>query len=463
MQLFPDQLETLSKLRAAYRAGARAPLLVAPTGFGKTVLFSEVAKGAASKGSRIWILVHRTELIDQVSDTLTAVGAAHGIVSPDAYMQREAQIQVCSVFTLTRRLDRLPRPDLVIIDEAHHVIPGSTWGRVLDHAPNARRLGVTATPLRLSGEGLDATFDTLILGPTAANLISTGRLSSYRCFAPPIIDATEVHTRMGDYVKSELETVAMKTAVVGDSIDHYKKLADGKRAAVFCVSVDHARSMSLAANEAGIPAVMIDGKLDKGLRRDCIAAFRHGKIRWLVTCDLISEGFDCPGIEVGIFLRPTQSLGLWMQQAGRCLRTAPGKTEALLLDHSGNALRHGLPSEPREWSLQGIDAKKHKREREQSVRVCPKCFSAQFSGKSTCGECGHVFAVQSRKVHHIAGELVELTQDELALRRRRQDQGRATTLDALVAIGTQRGMKNPHGWARHVMMARMAKGRSYGN
>jgi superfamily II DNA or RNA helicase len=264
---------------------------------------------------------------------------------------------------------------------------------------------------------------------------------------------------MGDFKKSELAEVCDTSKVVGDAIEHYQKITPGKRAAVFCVSLDHARHITAAARDAGIVAVQIDGQMDKDLRRKIVGEFKRGEIKWLVSCDLISEGFDCPGIEVGISLRPTQSLALWLQQTGRCLRVSPGKGHAVILDHSGNSLRHGLPTEERHWTLDGTD-KTAAKKRTVSVRVCPKCFSACRSGVTACPHCGHTFAVEARSIDSEEGTLEEVTQESLEARRARREQGKSATLEQLTELGRMRNYRDPAKWAAYVLAGREKKRQS---
>jgi superfamily II DNA or RNA helicase len=458
MELFEDQQRVMEQIRQAYREGARAPLLVAPTGFGKTVVFSAIAKGVVARGRRVMILVHRQELVQQVSDTLKEFGVRHGIIAQQYPRNAALAVQVASVFTVVRRLAQTPVPDLIVVDEAHHAILRSTWSKVLAAFARARVLGVTATPTRLSGEGLGDIFDRLVVGPTVQVLIDSGRLCRVRVYAPPTIDTTGIHTQMGDFKRSELSEAVDKPKVTGDAIEHYQKITPGLRAAVFCVSVEHASHMAAAARAAGITAVTIDGKMDRGVRREIVRDFKDGKINWLVSCDLISEGFDCPGIDVGISLRPTQSTGLWLQQCGRVLRAAPGKTHATILDHAGNSLLHGLPTEERHWTLDGTTkASGRAQDAAPSVRVCAKCFAAQRSGRAACQNCGHAFAVESRTVAKQDGELAEITAEEIARRRARAQVGQTATLEALTELGRIRNYRDPAKWAAYVIAGREKK------
>lgn len=454
LTLRPYQATLIERTRANFLVGKRSQLLVLPTGGGKTVCFSYMAGRAVEKNLRVWILAHRVELLDQISKTLRQFGVPHGVVAPGYLGDRRQPVQVASVFTLARRLDRYDPPDLIIVDEAHHAITDSTWGRVITAFPNAKLLGVTATPIRLSGEGLGDLFQSMVVGPTMRELIEQGALSPYRLFAPAGVDLSGVHTRMGDFVRGEIAAAMDKPSITGDAVKHYQKLAPGRRAVAFCVSVEHAVHVAEQFRAAGISAQAIDGGMDRGLRASVLAEFSAGRIQVLASCDLISEGFDVPAIEAAILLRPTQSLGLYLQQVGRALRTFPGKDEAIILDHAGNVKRHGLPDEERVWSLEGAPKKKAQKS-EVPVKTCGACFSTVHSAATHCS-CGFEFPVQRREVEHVEGELQEIDL-ATAVRQRRQEQGRAQSEADLVALGRSRGMKRPELWARHVLRARAAK------
>lgn len=456
VQLRPYQETAIAQTRAAFRQSPSV-LLVAPTGSGKTVMFSYIAHSAVAKGKRIWIMAHRVELVDQISETLKRFNVAHGFIAAGYPRSPRMHVQVASVQTLIRRMpDSLP-PDLIIIDEAHHATLANTIGRILAAYPKALRLGVTATPTRLSGEGLGDVFKTMVLGPTTQQLIDLGALSPVTVYAPPTVDLSALHIRAGDFVTSEAAEAMDKPKITGDAVSHYRKHADGKRAVAFCTSVEHARHVAMSFVDAGYKSVHIDGTMERQARKALVQAYQKGEIHVLTSCDLVSEGFDCPGIEVGISLRPTASTGLWIQQVGRCLRKADGKDRAIILDHAGNTLRHGLPTDDREWTLEGREraSRRGGSEAVVSVRVCTQCFSAQPSGLPACKHCGMVFPVQARKVEEVEGELQEVT----ASRKARQEQGSARSIEALIQLGTMRGYRNPRAWAEAVYKGRQAKGR----
>lgn len=454
MQLRSYQEQSIEDLRHAYRAGSRAPLLAAPTGMGKTVILATIAAQAAAKGRRVLILVHRRELIHQTASKLAWAGLDYGIIAA-GHPASDHAVQVASVQTLARRLSRMTwQPSLVIIDEAHHAAAGS-WRQILEHWPDAYRLGVTATPCRLDGRGLSEAFDHLVMGPSVADLVFWGFLSAARIYAPPVVaDLSGIRKRAGDYAIDQAADAMDRPTVTGDAIAHYKRLAAGQRAIAFCCSVQHAEHVCAAFNAAGIPAATLLGSTPD--RDDVVRRFDAGAIHVLVTVDVVSEGFDIPGASCAILLRPTQSLGLYLQQVGRVLRPAPGKTHAVILDHVGNVHRHGWPDDPREWSLDGVVRRAGAAGPvAPSVRTCPQCFAA-FKPAPVCPLCGTACAPEPRReLRQVAGELKELQRSEV--RGRRREQGKAQTLQQLIHLGQARGMKNPVGWAKHVYFARQQR------
>lgn len=447
MQLRGYQQQAIDDLRNAYRAGARAPLLCLPTGGGKTIIFSAIANSAAARGKQVLILVHRRELLHQASRKLNDIGLDHGLIAA-GIPATDHLVRIASIQTLVRRLSRMDwQPELIIIDEAHHASAGS-WTTVLDKWPDAFRLGVTATPCRLSGAGLGTAFDQLVLGPSVADLTDWGFLSPARIYAPPVIaDLSGLRRRAGDYAADQAATAMNRPTVTGDAIAHYQRLASGQRAIAFCCSVDHASHVAASFNAAGISAATLLGNTPD--RDAVVAAFDAGSVQVLVTVDVVSEGFDIPAASCTILLRPTQSLGLYLQQVGRVLRPAPGKDHALVLDHVGNVHRHGFPDDHRDWSL-AEGARRATGTAAPSVRTCPECYAA-FKPAPICPCCGATCVpIKSRVIQQLAGELQELRRE--AVRASKRDQGRARTLPQLLALAKERGYSP--GWAYRIYHAR---------
>jgi DNA repair protein RadD len=450
MQLRGYQDRAIDALRSAFQSGAMAPLLCLPTGGGKTVILATIAAQAAARGRHVLILVHRRELIHQTASKLAWAGLEHGIIAA-GHPATDHAVQVASVQTLMRRLSRITwTPSLVIIDEAHHAAAGS-WRQIIEHWSDAYRIGVTATPCRLDGRGLSEAFDQLVTGPSVADLVFWGFLSPARIYAPPVVaDLSGIRRRAGDYANDQAAAAMDRPTVTGDAIAHYQRLAEGQQAIAFCCNVAHAVSVCDAFKTAGIGAALLLG--DTPDRDQVVVQYAAGAVRVLVTVDVVSEGFDVPAASCAILLRPTQSLGLYLQQVGRVLRPAPGKDAAVILDHVGNVTRHGFPDDPREWSLSEGIVRGGRGTPAPSVRTCPECFAA-FKPAPICPMCGaQCVPIKSRKIQQLAGELRELRRDEI--RHQRHQQGKARTLPELIALGQARGMKNPVGWAKHVYFAR---------
>ena len=447
IQLRPYQLTAVEQIRDAYRQNHRAVLFVLPTGGGKTVVFSHIAEQSAARGNRICVLVHRAELLRQASASLASLGVRHGLIAANRSMDLSAPVQVASVQTLARRLHKLPAGlfQLLVVDEAHHSNAG-TWAKVLAHFASARVLGVTATPCRTDGRGLGEWYSAMVMGPTPAELTTGGHLAPARVLAPPGPSMVGLRKRMGDFDMSEAGQMLQAGQAMGDCLTHYRRYLDGQTAIAFCCSIAHAEAVADLFNQHGIPAASIDGSMNGPTREQLLGDLGAGRLKVLTSCQLIGEGVDVPSVAGCILLRPTQSVSLHLQMIGRCLRPQPGKA-AVILDHVGNTQRLGHHLEDREWSLDGTP--KRDREKAPSVKVCPACFSAMPSAARLCPDCGHEFVVERRELQHVDGELVEMQRVE-----RRREQATAQTLDELIAIGRARNMKNPHGWARHVLAAR---------
>lgn len=454
-ELRPYQVKLVEEIRQAYRRGVRSVLAVAPTGAGKTICFAHIARQASLKGTSTCILVHRDTLLYQTSKALMLYGIDHGIIAP-GYPRTDHRIQIASVQSLARRLDHY-RFGFLVIDEAHHAT-ANTWKRILAAYPEAYVLGVTATPCRSDGQGLGSMFQVLILGPSTKQLTALGYLSPATIYAPAKpLDLSMVSTLAGDYNTHELADAMDRPTITGNAVAEYTKLAQGQPAVVFCVSIKHAESTAAIFQAAGYRSMAIHGDLPRASIQEALQDLAAGRLQVLAQCDLVNEGLDTPAIACGILLRPTQSLGLYIQQVGRCLRPFPGKSQAVILDHAGNCLRHGLPDEPQSWTLEG-----RKRRRGEhvvpAVRQCPQCYACHHPAP-TCPQCGHTYKVADMTPPQVDGTLtkVDLAAIQAARKAARVEVGRARTLEALLAIAAKRGY-NPQ-WARIIYAQRQRYGR----
>ncbi len=452
-QLRDYQTKIIQETRQMLRDGVRSVLIQSATGSGKTCLTAHMLGTSSSKGIRSFFITHRVELIRQSMQTFDAVGIPYGIEAAGFPPDRQPLVQIASIQTLARRLNKVKTPKLIVWDECSHIACKS-WSAVHKNYPNAIHIGLTATPQRLDGKGLGDWFSKMVHGPSVADLIKQGYLSPYKAYAPSTVDTSGLHIRMGDYAKDELAKAMDKPAITGDAVAHYKRLAYGKRALVFSASIEHSNHVVSQFIAAGIPAEHVDGETDRHIRAAAMERFKQGQTWVISNVDLFSEGVDVPAMEAVIMLRPTASLSLCLQQVGRVLRPVEGKT-AIILDHVGNLERHGLPDDDREWTLEGR-GKNKQAVNSTPVRTCPKCFAVVKAAVTKCQYCGHVFEIEGREVEEREGELVEVDPEQLRQDRLRE-QGRVKGFDELVALGKQRGYKRPYAWAKFVWNARQAK------
>ena len=452
--LRPKQQDLYERTRQSMINGHNAPLIVAPCGFGKTVLFSYFTRKVIEKGKRVIILAHRDELIDQISKTLNEFQVGHSFIAAGRYCSPRCLVHVASVFSMVKRLNKIPKPDVIIIDEAHNFCDGGTWSKIFNAYPEAWRIGVSASPLRLSGEPLGDAFDDLIIGPTTRELIDAGDLCEYRLFGAKNIDTSKIHTQMGDFNKKELNNAMDKAVITGNAVAEYTKYCAGKRAIVFCCSIKHAENVAEEFRKAGYRSDIIEGRMDKIRRKRLVESFRNGELQVLTSVNVISEGFDLPAIEVAIMLRPTRSLRLWIQQSGRALRNSPGKKEAFILDHAGNSERLQFwPCDTYDWSLDG-KKKKEKEDTGPKIRLCSGCFGANESWRKICKYCNKEFVTVGREPDKEEGDLHEI--DVHAIRKnKRMEEGMCKTLEELEELAERRGYKK--GWARIRWNARQGK------
>ena len=449
------QSDIVEQVRHAFRQGYHAPLLQSPTASGKTVIYAYITERAAEMGNSVMILTHRQELLKQTSDALFEMRVPHGLISPKYSASRD-KIQVASVQTLVRRLGKYKEPDLIIIDECHHSQAGS-WKKILSSYPNAKLLGVTATPIRLDGKGLGVQaggfFDTLVNGLSVQELIDLGYLSKPVIYAPPQqIDMSALHKQFGDYKQKEVDDLMDKPTITGCAVEHYQKLCPGQPTIVFCASVKHAKHVAEQFNQAGITAESIDGKLNDKDRTDRIQALGNGGIDVLTSCEIISEGTDIPVVSVGILLRPTASTGLFLQQCGRILRIHPDKKCSIILDHVGNTLRHGFPDDDRDWDLAGVKKTKRGSDDDPEINIvqCGCCYLMFRRSEKICPHCGWVVPVQDREIQQVEGELERVERHRKINRKR--EIGMAKTKEELFAVANERGYNA--GWVYHIMNSR---------
>lgn len=331
-----------------------------PTGTGKTTVFSDIVRRACFKDKKVLIVVHRKELVEQIVERLSSFGVKAGVISGTVQADAAREVQVATIQTLSKR--EYPVADIVIIDECHHA-KASTYKKLWDIYPEARFLGVTATPVRMNGEGFSDLFDILINSGQLSYFVEHGYLVKIKHFVGVTPDLSSIKMKMNDYALDELGELMQDEELMADLVDSYHKKAEGKKMIVFAVNIEHSRQIVEEYRRAGISAEHIDANTPKKERERILKRFKEGKILILSNVDIVSEGFDVPDCEAVQLARPTKSLALYLQQVGRCMRPSPGKAEGLVLDNAGLWLEHGFCQQDRSWTLEG----KKKRKRRESI------------------------------------------------------------------------------------------------
>lgn len=419
---------------------------VKPTGAGKSIVVSGIVNDGVGLGMHQSIIAHRNELVSQMSIHIAQRGIVHKIVGSDkaiaqitrlhrktfnrSFLNPKAPTAVIGVDTLIARKDSLKdwarQCDRWIVDEAHHLLRDNKWGKAVEMFPNAKGLGVTATPQRADGQGLgrdyDGVFDTMVLGPEMRELINDGHLADYEIVCPPSdmmkFIENEKTSKDGDWSTQKCKKAAQKSRIVGDVVANYIKYASGKQAICFATDVETAGEIAKKFNNNGVRAVSVSAKTPDAVREKYIEEFKSGIVTILVNVDLFDEGFDVPACEVVIMARPTASLGKYRQMVGRALRTADGKLYGLIIDHVGNVVRHGYPDKIIFWTLARRDKRgsQEKDPDEIPLKPCKGCGKPYEMHELSCPYCGHVPelpAVNSRSIEMVDGDLILLDRAKL--------------------------------------------------
>ncbi len=384
MKLRPYQLSVIDALRVRLAAGKRRLVLNCPTGGGKTVIAAELIRAAVAKGTRVVFLAHRKELIDQTVDKLARFGVQAGVImASDRRRDDFLPVQVCSTPTLARRLGKLPPAGLLIYDEVHHAA-SETSRKILDAYGPIPVIGLTATPWRSDRLGLADIFEDQVLAATVAELMEQGALVRYDAFAYDAPDLHAVRVTAGDYNQKDLALACNTEVLVGGIVREYLEHAAGRRGIVFPVNVEHSETLVGEFRSMGVCAEHVDANTPKLERERILRGLATGAVTVVSSVGVLTEGFDCPAAEVCILARPTKSLSLHLQMIGRVLRPAEGKAKALIHDHAGNLLRHGLPDDERDYSLTATP------KRVKELHTCPACcvvFGKLRDGR-WCPHCG---------------------------------------------------------------------------
>lgn len=388
----PHQLATIDAIRERIREGHKRILVAMPTGGGKTLTAVWMLIGALARGNRSLFVAHRLELIDQTVATFARLGMLRvGVIrAQDPRTDPTQPIQVASIQTLARR--KAPSDvKIVFIDEAHRSCSTSYVKHLFDQYPEAIFIGLTATPIRADGKPLGKWWTAMVQETAYSKLIDECYLVAPLVYSTPVLpDLSTVRTVAGDYSSEDLEAAVNRRALIGNLLAEWLRHCSELRTVAFAVSVAHSQSIVAQFAEAGVTAEHLDGTTPERDRRAILRRLAEGHTRVVSNCGVLCEGWDLPACKGMLLARPTKSLGLYMQMAGRILRPFEG-VQPIILDHGGNVDRHGLPHEDREWSLDD----KPKRTGALPTKACPHCFSYVPAAAGICPHCGHVFPAAS--------------------------------------------------------------------
>lgn len=410
---------------------------------------AEIARRTTNNGKRVMFLIHRKEVLQQAVKTFNKQGVNRNLLTAGM------------VQTLTRRVDKLPIPDVILVDEAHHALAKS-YQRILNRFPKAIVLLFTATPHRTGRTQLDQIADDIIVGQSIHELTDKGFLAPFRYFQPPNdFDAKLLkRSSTGDFTNESMQE-AMSTKIFGHIVKQYKRIASGMQAVVYTYSVDSAHKIAAEFNDAGISAREVDGTTPQDLRDLIVDKFRSQELQILVNVNLFTEGVDLPNVDCVIMARPTASLALYLQFSMRCLNPRPGKT-AIIIDHANNFKTFGYPDDDRDWK-QAIKSGKQKSKTlltdpGLSIITCDYCFAVVKASEvkdGKCPICGKPIKVHEAKPISDV-DLVEATRERKArIKQIIQDQVMTNIVDKsvselhsfqdLAAYGKLHGYKP--GWA----------------
>ena len=377
IRLYDYQKEMMGKIDTAFKS-CQSVMVQMPTGTGKTVLLTEVVKNEKGKVKNpcVWIVVHRRELVEQIRETLEIMLNCSSS-TPDtttSFLLDDSRIKVMSIQWLSRHYQGMEKmPSLIVIDEAHHAV-AKTYKEVMDAYPEAKKLGLTATPCRLTRRGFTDLFDVLLQSWSAKKFIADGWLSLYDYMSIRedsedwrLVNSLKKRGADGDFSLREMSEKLNVQPSIERLCDTVRRYAANKKGITYAIDIAHAEHIAEAYRQHGINAVAISSKTPLEERKAIIERFKEtsvgdpyskpcnvslkqkANIQVLVNVDLFGEGFDCPDVEFIQLARPTLSLAKYLQQVGRGMRVFEGKKYCLILDNVGLYRLFGLPSDDRDW------------------------------------------------------------------------------------------------------------------
>ena len=417
MKLRDYQQRGIELLRAEISKGKKRIVLAMPTGSGKSALTAQIIQTSLEKGNTVLWLVHRRNLVQQFRQTLERFGVTPGTIMAGVASETTLPCQICTIQSYSRRikLEKLSfnrffiNADLIIVDEVQRAL-SKTYQDVLSLYQDKIVIGTTATPAGPQGRGLGEYFEVIVDVIGVRELTKLGYLSPVRYFAATTPALAGVKVAMGDYVVKQLEKKVNTTKLNGDVVEAWLKHGGDKRTLVFCVSVKHSVAICAEFNKNGIPAEHLDAKSSDEERNDVFYRMENGDVKVVCNVFIYTEGLDVPAVENIVIARPTRSLGLYRQIAGRGMRVAPEKRELKVFDHSGVIEEHGFLEDEIEWSLDGKERAWKKAKPKRVIKPAMKCRVCHqiFKGLKVCPVCGTELKSFGKKIETTDAELVEL-------------------------------------------------------
>ena len=416
IQLRDYQSNLVRLVRSECAKGHKRILMVLPTGGGKTYIAADIAKRAVEKGHKVLCLMHRRHLVNQMLDRFSDYGLDPGVIMSGDKPNLSAKVQVATIQTYSRRIE-LDHPianpffidaSVVIIDEAHRSL-SKTYQDTLKKYEGKIIIGVTATPCLSSGVGMGEYYDSIVDSVGVQELIDSGSLVPARYYAPSKPDLDGIRTVMGDYEKKSLGKTMNTPKLIGDVFDNWLNIAGDRQTIVFAVNVKHSKALCREFKSRGVKAEHLDAHSDDDERAEVLKRLFDGDTQVVFNVGLYTEGFDYPGAECIVLARPTKSMGLYRQMAGRGLRPFENKSECIIIDHGGCIDMLGFVEDDVEWTLDGKKSaykKKVVREKEKHIMTCDMC-SASFTGKR-CPRCGTEVPEYGKKIAAMDAKLVEI-------------------------------------------------------
>ena len=403
MSLRDYQVESINKIRESFSQGNKKALLVLPTGAGKTMVFCTMIKEAYKKGKKAVVITRGRKIVDQASQRLFREHVPHGVMMAGHAMYKpRLPVQVCSIDTLRAR-NIVPECDLLIIDEAHFFT--SDGDKEFLSRFNCFIVAVTATPYVDSG--LRHLADIMVKPTSMLSLIKNNYLVPFKYYAPsePDVSEVKISKSTGDFVNDALAEAMSSNALTGKIVDNWLEIAKDLPTILFAVNINHSKMLAERFRQAGVAAEHCDADTPDEERTNVIKRLESGVTKIICNVGIFSTGSDIPSLRAIVMARPTTSLNLYIQQAGRGTRLSEGKEYCILLDHAGNIKRHGLPTDEPDVDLDGNEAPSDKRS-----KTCKECF-AIFRGTTTCPECGY-----KQTKEELEREAVEIQETEAKLK-----------------------------------------------